>query len=195
MKKLLLPICLFLAGVNTANAQSFSIGARAGLNFANISESGSGSASYSTRTSFLLGGYLGIMFTEKMGLQPELFYSSVGASESNPSSGTTTLKLGYISIPVFFRYNFNDMFHILAGPQVGILASAKATNGGTTIDFKDYTNSSDFSAVIGIGLDFGPINAGLRYSAGLSNISKNSGGTTDKNNVLQLVAGYRLFKK
>jgi hypothetical protein len=197
MKKLLLPICILLAGVVTANAQSFSIGARAGLNFATEKVSSSfGSISPNNRTSILLGGYAKIMFTEKMGIQPELFYSGLGATESDPTAGTTTTKTNYLSIPVFFRYNIVPQFHLLAGPQLGILLSAKQSDNSGTTDIKDQLNSSDFGGTIGAGVDFGPFNGGLRYNFGFSNIAKNtSGGYTVKNSVVQLVVGFKLFGK
>lgn len=136
------------------------------------------------------------MFSGKIGIQPELYYNSVGAKEDDPTAGTTTLKLDYISVPVLFRYNFTDMIHLLVGPQIGILASAKAVNGGNSSDFKDSVNSSDFSGVVGLGADFGPFNAGLRYTTGLSNIAKNtSGGSDVKTSAFQIVAGYKLFGK
>jgi hypothetical protein len=197
MKRLLLPICLLLIGVVMAKAQSIGFGARAGLNFANEKISSSfGSVSPSTRTIIMLGGYAKIMFTEKMGIQPELFYSGMGAKDSNPSSGTETYKTNYLSLPVFFRYNVTSQVHFLAGPQFGILLSAKYTDASGTTDIKSNFNSSDFAAVIGAGVDFGPLNAGLRYNFGLSNIAKNTtGGETVKNTLFQIVAGFKLFGK
>jgi len=98
MKKLLLPFCLLLAGVVTSKAQGVAIGVRGGLNFSKETASGGGaSISLDTRTSFLLGAYAKIMFTGKIGIQPELFYSALGGK-----SGSDTQKLNYVSIPVFF---------------------------------------------------------------------------------------------
>lgn len=194
MKKLLSVICMVVLAGTFAKAQDVSFGARGGLNFANISEKASNGAtagSYSMRTSILLGGYATIMFNDNMGLQPELFYSGYGAKESNPA-GDITLKLGYLSLPVFFRYNFNEQWHLLAGPQLGILMSAKAVQGGNSQDVKSNVNSSDFGLTVGVGADFDKINVGVRYNAGFSNLSKSSN-FTDKNNAFQLVVGYKLF--
>ncbi len=190
MKKLFFSIGLVFMGAIGAQAQGFSIGARGGLNFANETASGSGaSISYDTRTSFLLGGYATFMLSDKIGLQPELFYSSIGAK-----SGSNVEKLNYFSIPVLFRYNVTSNVHFLAGPQVSILASAKSVSGGTTIDIKDQLNGSDISGTFGVGVDFGPFNAGLRYCLGLSNIAKGApSGSSLKNNVFQIVVGFKLF--
>lgn len=195
MKKLLLPVCLLLVGVVTSNAQGVSIGLRAGLNIANQSISASGvSVSPDSRLSFLAGAYAKIMVSDKIGVQPELFYSSIGAKWPDQGFGVETIKTDYLTLPVFFRYNVTDNFHFLVGPQFGILMSANGTDNSGTQDIKDQLKSSDFSGVVGAGLDFGPINAGLRYNFGLSNIN-NSGGSTVKNNVFQVVAGFKLFGK
>ena len=201
MKKLILPVCLLLAGVITAGAQGFSVGARIGLNIANQSLTASGlSVSPSSKIGYLIGGYAKIMFNDKMGIQPELFLSSVGTKYPASLFGTeATARLNYISIPVFFRYNITDNFHLLGGPQLGILASAKGiVSGQPDTDIKSDFSSSDFGATLGAGVDFGPFNAGLRYNFSFSNIASDSGdfsGVTVKNNAIQLVAGYKLFGK
>jgi hypothetical protein len=189
MKKLLSIAFVLALTAGFAQAQGISIGARAGLNLAKQTYSGSGiTASPDGRTSFILGGYATIMFSDKLGLQPELFYSGTGAS-----AGSAVEKINYLTLPVFLRYNVTDNVHFLAGPQLGVLLSAKDDAGN---DIKDQVNSSDFGIVPGVGVDFGPFNAGLRYSLGLSNIAKNaSSGFTVKNNVFQVVVGYRLFGK
>jgi len=195
MKKLLLPICLLLAGVVTSNAQGVSIGLRAGVNFANVQVSSSSGYSPSSITSFVAGGYAKIMLSGKIGIQPELLYNAVGAKASDPTLGTITNKMNYLSVPVFFRFNVVSKLHLLAGPQFGILLSAKSTNNTGTYDIKDQINSSDFGGVVGAGVDFGPFNAGLRYNFGFSNISKDPFAGTTKNTVFQIVAGFKLFGK
>lgn len=190
MKKLLSLFAFAFLATTLLNAQSFSIGARAGLNLAKETASGgSGSVSLNTRTSFLLGGYATILFNDNLGLQPELFYSSLGAT-----SGSDVEKLNYISLPIFFRYNVNENVHFLLGPQISILMSAKDKVGGTTTDVKGNFNSTDLGIVPGVGVDFGKFNAGLRYALGLSNIAKNApSGYSLKNNVFQIVVGYKIF--
>ncbi|MBS1682850.1 MAG: PorT family protein [Bacteroidetes bacterium] len=191
-KILVSSVLVALISLSTSNtsAQDISLGARFGLNFANVSESGGGATTtYSTRTSILLGGYATIMFQKNMGIQPELFYFGSGANYSS-----STLKFNYISLPVFFRYNFNEQFHLLVGPQLGILASAKVKSGNTTVDVKDQTSGSDFGGAIGVGYDYEKFNFGIRYYNGFSNMSKNAG-TTDKNHSFQIVVGYKLWGK
>ncbi|HEV8515555.1 MAG TPA: porin family protein, partial [Cyclobacteriaceae bacterium] len=150
MKKLLLPICLLLAGVVTSNAQGVAIGLRAGLNIANESISTSGfTVSPNSLTSFVAGGYAKIMFSDKMGIQPELLYNGLGSKTDGGSSGTITTKTNYLSVPIFFRYNVVPQFHLLAGPQLGILLSATQSDNSGSGDIKDQFNSSDFGGVVG----------------------------------------------
>lgn len=177
-----------------ATAQGVSIGLRGGLNIAKqkiSNASFSFSSSTNSLTSFVVGGYAKIMFKGKMGIQPELLYSRLGGN-----GGATTVKTDYLSIPVFFRYNVFRQFHLLAGPQLGLLLSAKSTDSSGTRDIMDLFNSFDFGGVVAAGVDFGPFNAGLRYNLGFSNISKDtSSGYVSKNTAFQIVVGYKLFGK
>jgi Outer membrane protein beta-barrel domain len=193
------------------HSQTFHGGIRGGINFAQwkqniqISSIQTGTISSAlttdTRTGYLVGLYYTIMFSgSNIGLQPELFYNSVGSR-----SGSSTISINYATLPIFIRYNITKQFHLLGGPQIGYLISADGQNtspaGGATTNIKDNINSMDFGAVFGIGVDLGKFNVGLRYSIGFSNIIKNptgsSQGFTFKQEVSnvgwQIVAGYRLF--
>ncbi len=202
MKKLLVIVSFLSVAMMEATAQSFSFGARGGMNVANQSISASGaSVSPSSKIGYLIGGYAKIMFTDNIGIQPELFFSSVGStwpSSLTGASGDATFRMNYISIPVFFRYNVTDNFHLLAGPPVGILVTANGIYSGQTTDVKSDFNSSDIGGTFGAGMDFGPFNAGVRYNFSFGNVATSGGsfsGTTVKNNAIQIVIGYRLFGK
>jgi len=194
----------------SVQSQTFSGGLRGGINFAqwkqNIQISSTQTGTISTalttdsRTGYLIGIYYTIMFSENVGLQPELFYNSVGSR-----SGSSSISINYASLPIFLRYNITNQFHLLGGPQIGYLISADGQNtsptGGATTNIKDNINSIDISGVFGIGVDLRKINLGLRYSIGLTNIIKNPTGSSqgfsfkqEVSNVgWQIVAGYKLF--
>jgi hypothetical protein len=196
----------------TVHAQKFSGGLRGGINFAQMRQelraSGLPTGPLSTtstsdsRTGYLIGIYYTIMFSEKVGLQPELFYNSMGSKVAS-SEGI----LNYASLPVFVRYNLTEGFHLLGGPQVSYLVSAEEKNTGptgvTVIDTKDSFTSMDFGIVFGLGLDLGKINLGVRYITGFTNITKNPTGSVSgvnyeleiNNRGWQILAGYRLFGK
>jgi hypothetical protein len=179
MKKVLLSLVVLVA-VSTASFAQLSGGIRAGVN---LSDNSGDDVEVDMKAGFQLGLYLVGNLSDKIALQPELVYSSLGSKDDDDS-----YKFNYISIPVLVRYNINDMINIHVGPQFGILASAKYGDE----DIKDGLKGLDTGLALGVGLDFAAFNAGLRYYAGLSNISDADGGDL-KNNAIQIVVGYRLF--
>jgi hypothetical protein len=191
MKKLLLSL-VALAIVSSAAFAQLSGGLRLGLNLANqsykidaldIDENGD------MKLGLSLGLYLTGNLSDKIALQPELVFNSFGASDTEGDGKTVA---SYISIPVLLRYNINEMINIHLGPQFGILASAKYKLDDEDEDVKDSYKGLDTGAAIGIGLDFGKINAGLRYYTSLGNIA-DADGFEAKNTAIQIVAGYKLF--
>lgn len=197
MKKSLLLILVFASATTGAFAQ-LSGGLRAGASLTNLKlKVEDVSQTYDSKIGFQVGAYLTANVGDKVAIQPELTYSTMGAKSSN--DGDSKLNLGYISLPVFVRYNISDIINIHVGPQVGFLASAKAKDDNDSEDIKDQFKGIDFGATVGIGLDFGPVNAGLRYYQGLSNIADiEEAGNVDfkfTNSGFQLFVGYRLFGK
>jgi hypothetical protein len=174
-------------------AQGVSGGVKAGLNLANQTFSGNG---YTTSPSFLpglhAGVYLTAMFSDHLGLQPELLYSGQGAK-----SGSEKLKMTYITVPILLRYNVNSIVSFHAGPQVGILASAKDKVGSNSTDIKDQFKSSDISVAAGVGIDLPvKLNFNFRFIKGLSDINNvDNSSIKMKNYTLQLSVGYKLFGK
>ncbi len=196
MKKLLFLIFLYAAAEKVLS-QEFSYGIRGGVNVSNQNISTSGvSVSANSKIGYLVGGYATIMFTQKLGIQPELFFSSIGSKWPASLTGTSeaVIRLNYISIPVFLRYHVTEQFHLLAGPQLGILMTATGIYDGATADIKSSFNNSDIGGTFGAGADFDRLNVGVRYNFSFSNIVSNSGpsGETMKNTAFQIVAGYKL---
>lgn len=173
----------------SAFSQGISFGVKAGLSISNEKVSSNGiSVSPSSLVGFHGGAYLTAMLSDHIGVQPELLYSGQGYK-----SGSTSVHVNYITIPVLFRYNVNDLISFHAGPQIGFLASAKAKDGSNSTDVKDAYKSSDFGVAFGgtVDLPMG-LNFTLRYGLGLSNVNKDSDPTV-KNGTFQISAGYRLF--
>jgi hypothetical protein len=184
-------MCLVFFGAGVY-AQGISVGVKGGLNLANQTYSGNGyTSSPSFRPTIHVGGYATLMFSEHLGLQPELLYSGQGAK-----SGSAAYKFNYIAIPVLVRYNVNKLLSFHAGPQISLLASAKFDNGATTVDYKDRVKSSDVSAAAGVTVDL-PIklNFTFRFIKGLTDISESVSSVKTKNYTLQLSVGYKLFGK
>ncbi len=195
MKKLVLMLTVIAGSVSFANAQ-VSVGVKAGLNLANL---GGDVEDTDMRPSFHVGGYLNYALSEALSLQPELLFNSVGAKSSydDPDFGSVdeTIKLSYISIPVNLQYSFG-VVNIHTGPQFSFLLSAKdeyeADGASDEVDIKDSMKGLDLGWGIGLGANFGKLNATARYTLGLSNIA-DSDDADIKNNVIQISLGYRLF--
>ena len=214
MKKLFI-ITMTLAAF-TLQAQDVTFGAKAGLNFSNLSfdyPSGVDMPDTDSRTSIHLGITAEVSISDNFSVQPELLFSSQGAkSDYSDNDGfydyksESALKLNYLLIPVMAKFYLSDAFSLEAGPQIGFLVSAKSdfestetdiVNGVTetysdTEDVKDGFKSTDFGLNFGVGykLESG-LNFGLRYSLGLTNLDDpdvDNFSTSSRN--FQLSVGY-----
>jgi hypothetical protein len=193
MKKILTIIMLLCALSTGVYAQGLSGGVKLGLNLADQTYSGNGTySSPGILPGFHVGGYVTLMATEHLGVQPELLYSGQGAK-----SGGASLKLGYVTIPVLVRFNVNKVLSFHAGPQFGILTSAKVKNGSNSTDVKSAYKGSDVGVAVGVAVDLPmKLNFTFRVIKGLSNISDVTTPGYDykqKNFNMQLSVGYRLF--
>lgn len=213
MKKILFS-AIFLA-TGFVNAQEIKFGAKVGLNISNFSGE-------VTDAKSLIGGQIGgfteIAISDKFAIMPELIFSMQGAktnyfeSDVNYSySEASKTKLNYLNIPVLAKYNVNEKFSILAGPQFGILISAKEdfdvseTISGVTDSYSESVDVKDLYKTLSLSLNIGAsysitekIFVDARYNLGLSSIAKDftdefgdSYSADIKNNVIQFSVGYK----
>jgi len=183
MKKIIVAAVLFLATSATMNAQFLKLGVKAGVNFAsqtgdafpeqNIDKEGI--------TSFHAGLVAELKLLEKFSIQPELLYSTQGATYKNAVSEFKN-ELGYLSIPVMAKFYLTKSVSLEVGPQASFLLSEK-----NDFDVKN-AETFDFGLNAGLGLK---ITEGLfvqaRYGLGLTEASKDA---NIKNSVFQLSAGF-----
>src|SRR6218665_729774 len=179
MKKIIVAAVLFLATSATMNAQFLKLGVKAGVNFAsqtgdafpeqNIDKEGI--------TSFHAGLVAELKLLEKFSIQPELLYSTQGATYKNAVSEFKN-ELGYLSIPVMAKFYLTKSVSLEVGPQASFLLSEK-----NDFDVKN-AETFDFGLNAGLGLK---ITEGLfvqaRYGLGLTEASKDA---NIKNTVFQL---------
>ena len=186
MKKVLLIACVALFGF-TANSQGVKLGAKAGVNIASLN--GDDVDDLDGRTSFHIGAAAEISISEKFSVQPELLYSAQGAKESFDGD-EIKLNVDYLNIPVLAKFYVAEGFSVEAGPQVGLLLSAKAKFGDEEEDLKDDLKGIDFGANLGLGykLESG-LNFSAKYILGLANISDDSDDEV-KNSIIQVSVGY-----
>jgi hypothetical protein len=163
MKIFITSLFSFLLFVGVANAQHVNIGVKGGLNAYSIAN---GSV---FDNDLELGFHLGLIghvhLTDPIALQPELVFSMQGSKNTD---------LNYVNIPLMVQYMYNNGFRIQAGPQLGVLVSAKSKINNVQTDVKGDYESIDLALGAGISYvnpatDFG---VDIRYNHGLTNISK-----------------------
>lgn len=197
--KTLFPTLVFISVCSAGlYAQGLDLGIKAGVNIANQDITGSGFA-IDTKSKVLFhgGAFVTWMFSEKLGLQPEVLFSMQG-SKYDFDGYDGGLITNYIAIPVLVRYDINDMFSVHAGPQFGLLMSAEEEFDGDKEDVKDDFKGTDIGLAFGLEADL-PANLGVgaRYVLGLSNVLESDGSFGDaelKNGVIQIYVKFRLIK-
>jgi hypothetical protein len=193
MKKMFLLI-IATSAVIFASAQ-IQFGVKANYNLASVMHSGAGTSgdTYSGKSGFS-GGVLALMpISGSLYLQPEIVYSGQGTNVSN-SGESGSLNFNYLNIPVLAKYQSSSGFFGETGPQVGFVLSSNVKTQGVTVDFKDYTQSVDFSWAFGVGYKLQDMGLGfdIRYNLGLTNMVKNTEDVSYKNSVFQFGVFYLL---
>lgn len=149
-----------------ANAQKTRFGVKGGLNVSSYT----GGNYYDAKSliGFHVGGFAEIKVIERLAIQPELLFSTQGASMEYPGESDYDSKLNYLNVPVLAKFFITKEFTVEAGPQIGFLLSAKDDGE----DAKDFYKSTDFGFNFGAGYGFTDnLSVNLRYTVGLSNIA------------------------
>ncbi|TDD75199.1 porin family protein [Flavobacterium caseinilyticum] len=186
MKKIILVALVLLAGSIDMQAQLFKFGIKGGLNYANQSGSGitinTDNYNKEAITSYHVGLLAEIKVTDGFSVQPELLYSTQGATYKNAFEEFKN-ELGYISIPVLAKFNFNKTISLDLGPQASFLLSERKN-----VNFKD-SESFEFGVAGGLTLNVTKnIFLQGRYVLGLTEASRDA---EVKNSVVQISAGLR----
>jgi len=187
------------AGPGRSRQQSFAFkfGAKAGLNFAGISN-GSPNISFSpgTKTDFHFGVVGNMHFgyrnegspvgTGMFGLQPEVLYSRQGFSLNGNS-----YSFSYLTVPVMLKLYVTKDINIETGPFFSYLTGVSPNStviDGSQIKLSDLKGGGD--AGWGIGAEFemqSGLTVGARYLLGLSNMADD---LAWKNHVFALSVGW-----
>jgi hypothetical protein len=200
MKKII--VTLLFAGASLCSfSQEFSIGLKAGPNFANLNTDESAGDNYKARTGFHVGAFA-LIKGEKVGFQPEVVFSQQG-SKFKVGGNDIKSNFSYVNIPLIIKLYTIAGINLQVGPQIGFLTSAKdkSTIAGisTTTDVKDEFKTTDFSLALGVGWDL-PFGLSIdgRYNWGLTDNNDGYGsGASDasiKNQVWQFSIGYKFLK-
>lgn len=149
MKKTILVMATVVVA-GTAVAQ-MNVGGKAGLNYSTygtkIDPEPDEKPESATGLGFHLGGYLEFMFSDNIGIRPELLFSARKTSDTQTTTSTTETfgttivaktendvknTLSYLEIPLLLNYKANDNLSFQVGPGLGFLMSSKSTFDGTT---------------------------------------------------------------
>ncbi len=177
------------------------LGLKAGLNFANVSNTSG--FNNNGRTGYMIGGYFSPGKKKLLGFRSEIILSRQGYDYQS-STNTGNVSLDYLLLPQLVTLNFTKKFNIHAGGQVAFLlnASVDSTGGSNGGSLFDYFNRFDYG--VAAGAEVSPILGffiGGRINISFSNANKQAptGGSWPnfiprldvRNNVVQLYAGWR----
>ncbi|MDT3405047.1 porin family protein [Mucilaginibacter terrae] len=208
MKKLLLTM-VAAAAASLAFAQTkTTFGIKAGVNFASLQASSSGSSVTATSgsvTMFTAGAYADApLGNNGLSLQPGLYYTGKGGN-SNDGQSTGKLKFSYLQIPVNLVYSVPlsaGKFYFGGGPYAAYALSAKAEdkvngqNVSVDLTLGSDNNSdikrTDFGITVLIGFQFtNKLSLGVNSDFGLTSVLPGSNnGYSLKNRVYCITAGY-----
>lgn len=181
------------------------LGVLGGINFANLG--GKDAEDFKSITGLVGGGFAELAISEHIALRPEALYSMKGAKQEQ--AGTDfKVKVNYIEIPVLLQFRVpprtdaewavSPRFYF--GPALAFKASCKGTieDAGVEVevdcdelDDEVSVKSTDFGAIAGAALAFGPLELGARYNYGLSKIIDDVAGEDDvMNRVLSVYAAF-----
>jgi hypothetical protein len=184
-----------------ALAQTLQFGVKGGINVANVEfdAGGSGAPTFDWRTGLVAGGFVTWRAASWLELQPEVLFSSKGASLEEEGI-SSRLILDYVEVPVLLRFtgpvSGSTKFYVAGGPYFAARARAKTRTefGGSTeeIDIKDDIESTDLGVVIAGGLELGAIVFDGRYTLGLSDIDADTSDDLKvKNRCISLTVGFK----
>lgn len=181
MKKLILVAIMLLSVTTVLQAQSIRFGVKGGANFAN--QNGDAPPEFESKksiTSYHVGLVSEIKLVDRFAIQPELLYSTQGASYKNIDKEFKN-ELGYLSIPVLAKIYLSESLSLELGPQASFLL-----NDRKNVDFGD-AKTFEFGVVGGLGLNITKnLFIQARYGLGLTEASKEA---DIKNSTIQLSAG------
>ncbi len=192
----------FFIIVGTTKAQTVNYGIKGGLSLSNLYIDEEELDDENSRMGFNVGFYSQFMVANTFGIQPEFLYSTKGAEGeySGFFDQSVEFKLNYIDIPVLAVFKPIEVLEFHVGPYFGFLLNSNIEYSGTIegndeLD-RDNFNTLDYGLAGGVGLNFGSMQAGVRYNLGLQNIADSDAADVllgdSKNSYGQLYIAFKL---
>lgn len=174
-------LVFFLGAISNAQeTNKATFGIKGGVNFSNLYTKDADNTK--TLVGFNVGVFSKIPITNMFAIQPELFYTTKGADVTYRNSfvdGTAGFKLDYIELPILIVVNLSKNLHIEVGPYAAVLVSGNVKNQSNVdlFNFEENINVDDYNRLdaglaAGVGLDFGALSLGARYTYGLTKVGK-----------------------
>ncbi|WP_111682925.1 porin family protein [Winogradskyella tangerina] len=181
----IISILIFCIGL-TVQGQQHPFGIKLGGNLSNLA--GDGTDDLSSLINFQAGFFMEIELTKDVKVQPELLFSVYGFELSEGDE--RSVRLNYVILPVMVKYFISKKFSLDAGPQVGLLVTAK--NGtGSMADVKTDFFDRDFGVNAGFSYAISDkVGASLRYYFGLTDVT--AADTKNQNRAFQLAFQFKI---
>lgn len=199
MRKYLLILICLVSVATVAQAQSFKLGVKGGLNFSQLNSEDDLFDS-KNRAGYQLGVWSRIGGAG-LHVQPEVYYSGKNAKVTFNENGTDEsgeVKFSNIDVPILLGTRFGIgpiAARLQAGPLFSFVVNQDNSFAeGIGATYKEAVNNykNHFEAVVGgLGVDISNCTVDLRYEHGLGNIQKDKGKQTL--NIWSLSVGYSLF--
>lgn len=183
-------------------------GLKGGLNASSLFYDSQGVSNKSERIGFHLGVFAQAPLGEFFAVQPELLYTTKGASADyninflgSTINGNNTFKLNYAELPVLATFKLGQSVELQAGPYAAYLLNSNInSNGdfgnGTSGINRDNFNKVDYGLAGGLNIYFGKALVGVRYEQGLQRIANSGAARTllgnAKNSVGLVSVGFSL---
>ena len=191
MKKIFIIAAMAVAGITTANAQEFKVGAKAGFLMSNVSApehsatalgiTGAAKLNTAFRPGFHFGAFIEYGFNEKIWVEAGVDYAFQGANlksieiSGGPLSGKVDLNSSskwatqQLNVPLWFKYDING-FRPKVGVNLGFLSKVEfelePANNSNLISKLNYSLTPDknFDLGLGFGAEYN-LDSGLFFDA------------------------------
>jgi hypothetical protein len=201
MRSYVLTLGLLLAGAGPALAQTtVAVGAKAGVNFANLNfEGDTGGVEFDNKTGFVGGLFVVAPANGQFALQAEALFSQKGA-KLEEGGNSATVRLDMLDIPVLARISSaasnGASFHLFGGPSFNFKLSAKQEFEFAGVeeeeDLDDEVKGFETAFVVGAGVEFGRLVLDGRYSWGLTDLNNEEEEDVKvKTRVFSFMVGFR----
>lgn len=176
-KNLLLLLVVVLYGT-MGHAQSFKLGVKGGVNFSSLNvDPAEDYSNPDSRFGIHLGVFGQMELTDRLSLQPELFFQQEGAKFEN-SEEIERAKLGYIAVGAGLSYEVLDRVNLMIMPQIGFLSGGEFEEEDKIENVSEAIGSSEVVKGTNLALGFG---GGYTFDSGLEISARYNLGFTDVN--------------